>query len=97
MGQRSSKACLSRRHFTIHIRRIPGLSYRQVTVYVNGRRVKVVKAAGISAPVDLRGLPKGVYTVRITVTTNRGVRTTATRAYHTCAPKPLRPRGKGRL
>jgi hypothetical protein len=93
----SNHVCRSRRDFTIHIVQIKGLTYRQVSVYVNGRRVNVVRGARISAPVDLRGLPKGRYVVRITVTTTTGRRITGTRAYHTCAPKPLHPRGQPRL
>jgi hypothetical protein len=80
---------VSRRHFTIHVRRLPGLTYREVAVDVNGRRVSVVRGSHISAPVDLRGLPKGRYVVRITVTTTAGRRLTGTRAYHTCAARQL--------
>jgi hypothetical protein len=94
-----NNVCRSRRDFTIHIVQIKGLTYRQVSVYVNDRSVNVVRGARISAPVDLRGLPKGRYVVRITVTTTTttGRRITGTRAYHTCAPKPLHPRGQPRL
>src|SRR5436305_1073670 len=35
----SSRACLSRRHFKIHIRRYRGLTYEQAIVFVNRRRV----------------------------------------------------------
>jgi hypothetical protein len=82
-------SCVSRRHFTIHVRRLPGLTYREVAVAVNGRRVSVVRGSHISAPVDLRGLRKGRYVVRITVTTTAGRRLTGTRAYHTCAARQL--------
>jgi hypothetical protein len=92
-----NNVCRSRRDFKIHIVQIKGLTNHQVSVYVNGRRVNVVRGARISAPVDLRGLPKGRYVVRITVTTTTGRRITGTRAYHTCAPKPLHPRGQPRL
>lgn len=93
----SNKVCVSRRNFTIHVVQIKGLSYREVDVDVNGHRVDAVRGRRVSARVDLRGLPKGLYTVRITVTTTSGRRITGTRAYHTCAPKPLHPRGQPRL
>jgi hypothetical protein len=94
----SNAVCLSHRHFTIHVIQIKGLVYRRVEVDVNGHRVSVVRGVSrISAPVDLRGLPKGRYTVRITVTTTNGHRITGTRSYHTCAPKPLHPKGNPRL
>jgi hypothetical protein len=83
----SAKACMSHRSFTIHIRQVPGLTYREVTVDVNGHRVSVTRGSRISAPVDLRGLPKGRYTVKITVITTTGQHLTGTRSYRTCVPK----------
>ena len=91
----SNKQCVSRRDFVIHIQRIEGLTYRRASVYVNASPVDVVAGARLHARVDLRGLPMGRYTVRITVITTTGRQITGTRAYHTCAPKPLlsgRPR-----
>jgi hypothetical protein len=93
----SAKACVSRRSFTIHIRKIDGLDYRQVVVYVAGHRVKVLKGHGISAVVDLRGLPRGTYVVKITVLTTGGTKLTGTRVYHTCRAHPLHPRRKPKL
>ena len=85
----SNKRCLNGRDLTIKVRKIRGLTYHQMIVYVNSRRDNVVTGARISAPVDVRGLVKGHYSVRITVTTTTGRRITGTRAYQTCAPKPL--------
>lgn len=85
----SNRVCLSRRDFTIHVRQMKGLHYRRVSVVVNGRRVAVVRGSRSSANVDLRGLPKGRYVVRITVTTSTGRRITEARAYHTCESKSL--------
>jgi hypothetical protein len=65
-------------------------------VYVNGNPIDVAKGARFRARVDLRGLPKGRYTVRITITTTTGRQITGIRVYHTCAPKPL-PSGQPRL
>jgi hypothetical protein len=56
-------------------------------VYVNGRRVRTVRARGrVLARVDLRGLPRGRFTVRIVVRTNRGRTYVAKRRYRTCVP-----------
>jgi hypothetical protein len=93
----SNKKCLSRRSFTIHVRQIPGLVYKQVAVYVNHARVEVASGSHVTAPVDLRGLPKGRYTVRIVVTTSGGQQITGTRSYHTCASKAVHPKGKSKL
>lgn len=86
----SNTRCQSRRDFPIHIQQIKGLSYRRATVEVNGHRVAVVRAGRLKAQVNLRGLPKGRYTVTIKVLTTSGRTLTGRRAYHTCAPKPLR-------
>jgi hypothetical protein len=92
-----NKKCESRRSFTIHIRQIAGLVYKQISVYVNNHRVQVTSGAHATAPVDLRGLPKGRYTVRIVVTTTSGQQITGTRSYHTCARKATHPKGKPKL
>ena len=86
----SAKKCLSRRNFRIRIRKLPGVTWAGARVFVNGKRVKTVRRSRISAPVDLRGLPRGRYTVRIVATTTDGRTVSDTRKYRTCAPK--RPR-----
>jgi hypothetical protein len=83
----ADKQCLSKRAFPIHINQPAGITYRSVAVYVNGRRVSLARGSRITAPVNLRGLPKGRYTVKITITTNTGKEITGTRIYHTCVPK----------
>jgi hypothetical protein len=80
----STRACVSRRHFRIRVKKG---DYRQVTVLVNGKRVKVLRR---SAAVDLRGLPKGRFTVQIAVTLRTGKVVRSTRRYRTCAPKGAR-------
>ena len=41
----------------------------------------------VTAPVDLRGLPKGRYKVEIRITTSTGRVIKGTRRYRTCVPK----------
>jgi hypothetical protein len=83
VGLPSSRRCASRRKFTIHLRR--GL--RRASVYVTGRKVRVIRGRRLRAPVNLRGLPKGTFTVRIVATRTNGRRITGRRTYHTCVPK----------
>jgi hypothetical protein len=40
-----------------------------------------------TAPVNLKGLPKGRYTVKVVLTTTAGKPLTGTRRYRTCVPK----------
>jgi hypothetical protein len=78
-------ACVSRRNFRIRLRVPPGTTVRSARVTVAGRRVRVSYADRITAPVDLRGLPRGTVKVRIRVVTTRGTVLRGTRTYQTCA------------
>jgi PKD repeat protein len=92
----SAKRCVSRRKFRIRVRRIKGQgAYKRVEVSVNGKRTKVVHGVRDTATVDLRGLPKGRFKVRITVTLADGRKVSSTRKYRTCAKRPSTPKKKG--
>jgi hypothetical protein len=97
-GLPSARKCLSKRHFTIHIRRYPQITYVLAIVFINHHKVKTARSRSgqFSAPIDLRGFPKGTFPVKITVLTTTGGFITGTRTYHTCRSK-LRFRGHGRL
>ena len=86
-SQASSRSCTSRRSFRIRIRSKRRDPVVKAVVSVNGRRVKTVRGKRVTAPVTLRGLPKGQFTVKITATTRRGRKITGTRRYKTCVPK----------
>jgi hypothetical protein len=83
----SAKGCVSRRNFRIRLKQPKGFKLKSAYVNVNGRRAKTVTGKRVTAPVDLRGLPKGRFTVQITVITTTGAIITGTRRYRTCAPK----------
>jgi hypothetical protein len=88
--------CVSRRSFDIHIAKVHGETIRSATVYVNGKRVRVVRGTRLRAAVRLTGLPRGTFKVRIRAITTTGRVTTSTRTYHTCAKK-LAGKGKPKL
>jgi len=80
----SGTRCVSRRSFTIHLRR--GL--RGVRVRVDGRHVTVRHRGGRStAKVDLVGKPRTTVTVRIAARTSSGRAVRQVRRYRTCAPR----------
>ena len=92
----SAKRCVSRRKFRIRVKRIKGQgAYKRVEVAVDGKRTKVVRGVRDTATVDLRGLPKGRFKVRITVTLADGRKVSSTRKYRTCAKRPSTPKKKG--
>lgn len=80
------------------MRQLKDVTYREVTVKVNGRATKVRRAGGRHvATVDLRRLPKGRFKVKIAVVTADGQSIRATRRYRTCASKRRRGGSPGRL
>jgi hypothetical protein len=90
------RQCLSRRSFRIRLKEPRGDALATATVWVNGRRVATRKRDRITAPIDLRGLPKGRYTVRLRATTVLGRTITGTRTYRTCTKK-MRGSNRSRL
>jgi len=90
----SAKACVSRRSLRIRLVRPKETALVSAVVLVNGRRVKTVKGVRITAPVNLKGLPKGRFTVKITATTADGRKVTGLRRYRTCA---VRRKGSRKL
>jgi hypothetical protein len=49
--------------------------------------VQTRSRARITAPINLRGLPRGRYTVKITARTVLGRTISGSRRYRTCAPR----------
>jgi hypothetical protein len=83
--------CYSRRSFQIHLRDPKHDPLKEVLVRLAGHDVRVVRHGGVfAATVNLRGLPKGAFTVRIRVTTVLGRHLSGHRTYHTCARKTPR-------
>ncbi len=95
---RRCATCVSRRAFRIRVKKLKGgEGIRSATVFVNGKRVKVVRGKRLRAPVVLTGLPKGRFKVKITAVTLAGRKVSDTRTYRTCTKKPRagsrKPRG----
>jgi YVTN family beta-propeller protein len=83
----SSKQCVSKRRFTIHVRTLPAITWVGATIRINHKRVKTVGRAHIKALINLVGLPKGTFVLSITAKASNGQSVTGTRTYHTCVPK----------
>jgi hypothetical protein len=87
LPSQGKKRCLSRRAFTIRLKEPSGDALDTATVYVNRRRVETRRRDRITAPINLRGLPKGRYTVKIVAKTVLGRTIQGTRKYRTCSAK----------
>jgi hypothetical protein len=80
--------CRSLRRFAIHIREPKNDPFVKLTVYLNNRVFKTLRhGQEITAVINLRGLPKGTYTIRIRARTAAGFIVRGHRTYHTCVPK----------
>jgi hypothetical protein len=79
-----SGACASRRHFVLRFVHRHGSPLVSARVFVNNRRVRVLRGRALRTPIDLRGLPRGTFTVTIRARTRSGRTVTAKRRYHTC-------------
>jgi hypothetical protein len=81
----ATRDCRSRRAFTIRLARRGRPRPVRAVVYVNGRRTARVSGRRLRAPVNLRGLPRGVVRVRVVVRYASGRTASVTRRYRTCA------------
>ena len=80
-----ARSCTSRRTFKIKLRN-RGQKVVKATVIVNGKRVKVLRGKRLTSRVDLRGLPKGRFSVRIKLELANGKTISGVRRYYTCRP-----------
>jgi len=92
----SARACVSRRNFHIRLRAPKGQHLKRASIYVAGKRVtvrlgkkriKTLTGRRLTLPVNLRGLPKGTFTIRVEAVTRRGRRFVDLRTYSTCTVK----------
>jgi hypothetical protein len=91
LALRSAKQCVSARLFKIHLADPKYDPLKSVLVTIKGRHIKTSRRGHyIVATINLRGFPRGAFTVKISATTVLGHRLRDQRTYHTCAPHPLR-------
>ncbi len=88
------RSCVSRRSFRIRLRN-RGQKVVKATVFVNGKRVKVLRGKRLTSRVNLKGLPKGRFTVRIKLKLANGKTISGVRRYRTCTK--ARPGGTPRV
>lgn len=83
----SKKSCASRRSFSIRLRERKGQEIESAVVRVNGKKVATRRGKRLTAPVNLKGLPSGKFTVEITAKLKNGKTKKGKRTYNTCAKK----------
>jgi hypothetical protein len=92
IGLPSNRKCVSRRKFRIRIRQPGGIQIQTALVFLNGKKIRVLTRKVFQkkrkvANVNLRGLPRGTFKVRIVVLTAEGKTLRGTRKYRTCTKK----------
>ena len=100
LGLPSAQQCLSKRELLVHVHAPPGQQLLSVKLSLAGKVLRAesfTKGKSNKVPptlVDLRGLPKGTFTLTIIVKTKDGKTYRATRTYHTCVPGKHKQRKK---
>ena len=86
---RGCRRCVSRRKFAIRLpRKVRGSRVVSARVKVGKRRAKAFRGGRrLRSRINLRGLPRGRFTVRIVLRTANGKTVVRTRRYRTCVPK----------
>jgi hypothetical protein len=89
----SNRKCLSRRVFQIHLHQSKYDPFKAVTIAFAKHKLTVQRRGNVfAATINLKGLPRGTFTVRIHVATVLGHRLSGSRTYHTCVAKAPRSR-----
>jgi hypothetical protein len=84
----SAKQCLSGRLFKIHLAEPKYDPFKTVAVTIRGHKIATVHRGNyVIATINLKGLPRGAFTVKIHATTVLGHNLSSSRTYHTCAKK----------
>lgn len=84
----TTRKCFSARVFPIHLKDPLHDPLKSVTITLNKRRVTVVRRGkSFVATVNLKGLPRGTFTVHIVARTVLGHVLSGSRTYHTCRRK----------
>lgn len=83
-----AKKCLSVRLFKIHLADPRYDPLKKVTVTLKARKIATSRQGKlVVATINLKGLPKGAFTIKIQATTVLGHSLSASRTYHTCIKK----------
>jgi hypothetical protein len=87
----SATKCVSGRRFEIHLGEPANDPFKSVRVTLHGKVIKNFHRGNyVDAIVNLKGLPLGAFTIKVSAKTVLGLDLTGSRTYHTCAKTPKR-------
>jgi hypothetical protein len=82
-----AQQCLSQRDITIHIQNAKQFGIVSAVVSIDGHHTRTLTGKRLITAINLRGLPKGTFTVEIVAHTRSGHTLRGKRVYHTCHTK----------
>ncbi len=92
-----AKKCVSARRFIIHLAEPTDDPFKTLRITLRGRKLATVRRGSyLVATVNLKGLPLGAFTIKISARTVLGLHLSGSRTYHTCAKRPTQHK-PGRL
>jgi hypothetical protein len=80
----ASPVCASKRDFTIHIQNVKQFGVVSAVIAIDGKHKRTITGKHLRTGIDLKGLPKGTFTVSIVAHTKSGLTLHGKRTYHTC-------------
>jgi hypothetical protein len=87
----SATKCVSGRRFEIHLGEPVNDPFKSVRIRLRGKAIKTFRRGDyVDAIVNLKGLPLGAFTIKVSARTVLGLDLTGSRTYHTCAKTPKR-------
>jgi hypothetical protein len=81
---KGSRGCVLKRKLKVRVRQRGRVRLRFIRVYVKGRYRKTVRHRRVSAPIVIRHVPRGRFTVKLVARTTKGRKLTAKRRYRNC-------------
>lgn len=91
-----SVRCANRRRFTIRVPKVVGAQVVGAVVRVSGKRRRTIRGVALGRPVRLTRLPKGRWSISITMRTADGRVVRSQRVYRTCSGRTTRPKRSSR-
>jgi hypothetical protein len=76
--------CTSQRDITIHIQHVKAFGVISAVVSIDGHAKRTLRGKQLTTAINLRGLPKGTFTIEIVAHTRSGHTLRGKRVYHTC-------------
>lgn len=78
------QGCVVKRKLKVRVRQRGRVRLRFIRVYVKGKYRKTVRNRRVSAPIVIKHVPRGRFTVKLVARTTKGKKLTAKRRYRNC-------------